>query len=98
MTPDSEGRPARRRARQPFRRPLSPMWFAAAVVGLLLGLNVLSAVLSRGKTLDYSDFKSLVAQNTIIEIEIGKDTIRGRYQAGDGAPVAFNTIRVDDPE
>jgi len=74
------------------------MWFAAAVVGLLLGLNLLSAVIGRGKTLDYSDFKSLVAQGQVIDVEIGKDTIHGRYQGGDGVSVAFNTIRVDDPE
>jgi cell division protease FtsH len=39
-----------------------------------------------------------VAQGQIIDIEISKDSIAGRYQDGDGKSVTFNTLRVEDPD
>jgi cell division protease FtsH len=88
----------RRAPRSPLRRPMSPMWLMAAVFGALLLLNVVSGVVRQGKALDYSDFKSLLAQGQIIELQLSRDTVTGKYADGDGTPVAFTAVRVEDPD
>jgi cell division protease FtsH len=95
MAPDANPRPPRRRL--PSRRSLSPIWFGAILFGLLLVANAISAVLHQGQTLDYSEFKSLLAQGRIVEVQLSKDTIAGKYQDADNAQKSFTAVRVDDP-
>ncbi len=89
--------------KQPPRRPgafrgsISPLWFGAVLFGLLLLANALSTTLNPTEPLDYSAFKSLLSQGRIAEVQISTDTIRGKYQDGDGAQKDFSTIRVEDP-
>src|SRR6187399_1470395 len=90
---DSESRTPKRRL--PFRRPKSPMWFGMVFLGLWLIASVISSVLHQGETLDYSQFKSLLAQGQIVEVQIGKAAIQGKYQTGDGQQKAFTSVRVD---
>ena len=96
MAPDAPPRPPRRRL--PGRRPFSPLWFGAILFGLLLVANAISAVLHEGQTLDYSEFKSLLAQGRIVEVQLSKDSISGKYQDGDNTQKAFTAVRVDDPK
>jgi len=95
-----EPRPSKRqppRPRPPTRRPVSPLWVGLSLLAAFLLVNVISAGLQSGRTLPYSQFKSLLAQGQVTEIVIGVDTIRGTYQDGAGGDVPFQTTRVDDP-
>ncbi|ODS54478.1 MAG: cell division protein FtsH [Acidobacteria bacterium SCN 69-37] len=81
-----------------LRGPISPLWFGAVLFGLLLLANALSTSLSRAESLDYSAFKSLLAQGRVAEVQISTDVIRGRYQDADGTQRDFTAIRVEDPK
>ena len=74
------------------------MWFALSFLALLLVVNIGTALLKTGETIQYSDFKQRLAQGQIAEVTISKDTIRGKYIKPEGGEVAFSTIRVDDPK
>jgi cell division protease FtsH len=97
MTPDPVSRPPGRR-RSPGRRSVSPLWVAAAFLGLLLLVNLVSSALRPGKTLQYSEFKTLLEQGQLSEVVLSQDAVRGTYQAGDGSDVTFSAVRVDDPK
>jgi cell division protease FtsH len=94
MTPEANTRPPRRRPS--FRRPLTSLWFGAAILAVLLLFNLITSS-GRRETLDYSDFKSLLAQGRIAEVELGPERVRGEFQDGDGALKAFEAVRVEDP-
>jgi cell division protease FtsH len=72
------------------------MWFGVALFGVLLIANLATAFLHQGQSLDYSAFKTLLAQGQIVEVQLSKDTITGKYQDGSGAQKAFTTVRVED--
>ncbi|HVZ19970.1 MAG TPA: ATP-dependent metallopeptidase FtsH/Yme1/Tma family protein, partial [Vicinamibacterales bacterium] len=97
MTPDANPRQPRRRLPTP-RRPISPIWFAAALFAVLLVANLVSVYLHQGQTLDYSEFKSLLAQGRVVEVQLSKDAVSGKYQDGDGSQKTFTSVRVDDPK
>jgi len=86
-----------RRPTPPARRPFSPLWFAAGLVGLLIVANLIGGALGGGSTLEYSEFKSLLQQGQVVEVVITADHVRGTYEAGDGSQVPFSTVRLDDP-
>ncbi len=93
--PDANPRPPRRRPS--FRRPLPPLWFGLSIRAVLVLFNVLASH-GRGNTIDYSAFKTLLAEGRIAEVELGPEMVRGQYQDGDGVMKAFNAVRVDDPK
>ena len=95
MTPDANPRPPLRRS--PFRRPLSALWFGAGILAVVVLFNLLTSA-SRGETLDYSAFKSLLAQGRIAEVELGLEFVRGQFQDADGALKTFEAVRVEDPK
>ncbi|HVW04072.1 MAG TPA: ATP-dependent zinc metalloprotease FtsH [Vicinamibacterales bacterium] len=97
MTPDANQRQPRRRLPTP-RRPISPIWFGAALFAVLVVANLVSAYLHQGQTLDYSEFKSLLAQGRVVEVQLSKDSVSGKYQDGDGSQKTFTSVRVDDPK
>lgn len=74
------------------------MWFGVALFGVLLLAQLVATSLSTSQELEYSQFKSLVAQGQVAEIQISRDTIRGTYNDGTGAQKAFSTVRVEDPK
>jgi cell division protease FtsH len=74
------------------------MWFGAIFFGLLLVVNVVSAVLRQGAAIDYSNFKLRLSEGQIAEVHLSKDTIRGTYQDADGSMKSFTTVRVEDPQ
>jgi cell division protease FtsH len=96
MTPRQDVPPPRRRV--PPRRVVSPLWFGSALLAVLLIAQLVGGSLRQADELDYSQFKSLVAQGQVAEIEIGRDRIHGQYNDGTGGQKSFSTIRVDDPK
>src|SRR5688572_18901742 len=94
-TPTPAGRGPRRTG---FRRPFSPMWFGLSLFGLLLIANLVASLMKQGQTIDYSAFKTLLAQGRVNEADVSKEAITGKYLDGDNKEVVFHTVRVDDPK
>ena len=95
MKPDPTPRPPRHRS--PFRRPLSSLWFGAGILAVLVLFNLITST-NRGETLDYSAFKSLLAQGRIAQVELGPELVRGEFQDADGTLKTFEAVRVEDPK
>src|SRR6188474_2134006 len=89
---------------QPGRRPsapartVSPMWLAGGVLVLMLVASVFSTILRQRETIQYSQFKQLLAENRVDDLLITTDTIRGKYQKPDKTLETFATVRVEDPK
>jgi cell division protease FtsH len=92
------------RNRQGIRpRPQFPIWYFLAAIGLMLVVqNMLFA--QPFDHIPYSEFKALLREGRIDEVQIGAQTIRGKLRpppSDTGTPPAakrFVTIRVDDPD
>ena len=89
---------------RPGRRPLprspggSPLWYAA---GFLLVLAIVQAVFfvaRSGRTLPYSEFKSLVRAGKVAEVVVGAAEIRGALKAAEAGSPNFTTVRIEDPK
>ncbi len=97
MTPKPDTNPpGRRRPTGPWG--ISPLWLGLSLFAVLLVVNVVTSTIRQGKVLQYSEFKSLVAQGQVVDVVIDAEHIRGTYQDGAGKTEAFTTIRVDDPK
>jgi len=76
------------------------IWYLLMAMLIVLILNSLLTA-PRETTIDYSEFKDLLADNRITEVTIEKEQIRGTaLMTGDKGEEkkAFVTIRVEDPE
>ena len=75
------------------------MWY---LLGFFLLLAVVQAYLfmPTGRTLPYSEFKSLLAQDKLAEVTVNDQAIRGQLKGseGDEKSRAFVTTRVEDPK
>jgi cell division protease FtsH len=74
------------------------MWFGLSLFALLIIANLVASVVQQGATIDYSQFKTLLAQGQIEDLLVSKEHINGTYLDGEGKAVKFHTIRVDDPK
>ena len=75
------------------------MWY---LLGFFLLLAVVQAYLfmPTGRTVPYSEFKSLLAQDKLAEVTVNDQAIRGQLKGseGDEKSRAFMTTRVEDPK
>jgi cell division protease FtsH len=74
------------------------VWY---VLGFLFLLAIVQAYLfvPRGRTIPYSEFKSLLAADRVAEVTVSTDVIRGQLRDGqDPDSRAFTTTRVEDPK
>jgi len=75
------------------------MWY---LLGFFLLLAVVQAYLfmPTGRTLPYSEFKSLLARDKLAEVTVNDQAIRGQLKGseGDEKSRAFVTTRVEDPK
>jgi cell division protease FtsH len=87
------------RGRPPVRRPVSPVWFGVGLFVLVIVFNVVNAALRRG-TLEYSEFKSYLAQGRVTEAVISQDVITGKFldPTDHDREKEFTTNKVDDPK
>jgi cell division protease FtsH len=80
-------------------RPVSPIWY---LLGFFLLLAIVQAYLfmPSGRTVAYSEFKALLAEDKVAEVVVTAETIRGQLKGRDpdGKPQAFVTTRVEDPK
>jgi cell division protease FtsH len=72
------------------------MWFGLSLFGLLLIANLVASLVKQGQTIDYSQFKLLLAQGQVVEADVSKEAITGIYVDGENKEVRFHTNRVDD--
>jgi cell division protease FtsH len=89
------------------RRPLPPraassLWYGLALL-LVLGLVQMYYMTPGGRSLPYSEFKTMVQNGQVAEVLIGDQTIRGTLKPGAGASGdeksrQFTTTRVEDPK
>ena len=95
-----ESKPGERRP-LPVRRPSFSIWY---VLGLLLLLAVAQTWLLNpsGRQIPYSEFKSLVRSNQVVEVTVGDQTISGRLREAQGQgrqrTDRFVTTRIEDPK
>jgi len=92
-------RPGERKGLSPFGgRPTPTMWLVLAGL-LLLGLSQMYVMAPAGRSVPYSEFKSLVKSGQVAEIAITDQTIRGTLNnATDKQGKEFTTTRVEDPK
>ncbi len=80
-------------------RPVPTIWY---LVGFFLLLAVVQAYLfmPSGRTVAYSEFKALLAQDKVAEVVVTAEVVRGQLKEQDagGKPQAFVTTRVEDPK
>jgi cell division protease FtsH len=89
------------------RRPLPPraassLWYGLALL-LVLGLVQMYYMTPGGRSIPYSEFKTMVQNGQIAEVLIGDQTIHGTLKSGPGASGdekarQFTTIKVEDPK
>src|SRR5436309_9452058 len=91
----------RRGQRPPSPRPSSSLWYGLALL-LLLGLAQMYYLTPGGRSIPYSEFKSLVRSGAVAEVTIGDQVIRGTFKQAQGPEgkqsKAFTTTRVEDPK
>ncbi|MDP1572322.1 MAG: ATP-dependent zinc metalloprotease FtsH [Vicinamibacterales bacterium] len=81
-------------------RPTPPrptaVWY---VLGAMLFIALMQAMFlaPTGRSIPYSEFKSMVRTGQIAEVTVGETVIRGVLKRADGNP-AFTTSRIDDPK
>lgn len=83
-------------------RPGLSLWYALGFI-LLLGLVQLYYLAPGGKPVPYSEFKTLLRNGSIAEVNVGEQTIRGTLKdsavsTSQGVQKQFTTNRIDDPK
>ncbi len=85
------------------RKPAKPaasllIWGVLGVFGLLLVLQVVGASLAGGKTIHYSEFKTLVREGRVADVVVGKARVRGTMKTDDGTTQPFTALKIDDAD
>jgi len=84
----------RRGQRQLPTRASSSLWYGLAFL-LILGLAQMYYLTPTGRTIPYSEFKTLLKNGQVADVTIGDQVIRGTLKQ---EPKAFATTRVEDPK
>ena len=89
-------RPGPRRPISP--RPVQSTWYLLALF-LVLALVQTYIFMPSGRTIPYSEFKTLVAQDKVAEVTVNDQSIRGQLKdsAADAKSRAFVVTRVEVP-
>jgi cell division protease FtsH len=79
-------------------RPGWSLWYGLGLL-LLLGVVQMYFMTPAGRTLSYSEFKTLVRSGEVSEVTIGEQSLRGTLKAGNAdKPQLFTVNRVEDPK
>src|SRR5262245_17081758 len=87
----------RRGQRQISARPSSSLWYGLALL-LVLGLMQMFYLMPGGRTIPYSEFKSLVKAGQVAGVVISDQVIRGSLKDGPDKQRLFTVARVEDPK
>jgi len=83
--------------RQASSRPSSSLWYGLALL-LVLGLAQMYYLMPVGRSIPYSEFKSLVKSGQIADLTLSDQVIRGTLKEGDEKQKQFVVTRVEDPK
>jgi cell division protease FtsH len=94
--------PRDRRGQRPLNaRPASSLWYGLALI-LLLGLAQIYWLAPAGRSIPYSEFKTLLRNGAVSEVTVGEQLIRGALkEVPAGATTQskqFTTTRIEDPK
>jgi cell division protease FtsH len=81
-------------------RPSTSLWYGLAFL-LLLGVAQMYFLTPAGRSIPYSEFKSLLKNGKVAEVAISDQTIRGTLTEATGSDPKskqFTTTRVEDPK
>jgi cell division protease FtsH len=87
----------RRGQRQLGGRQSSTLWYGLAFL-LVLALAQLYYLAPAGRSIPYSEFKSLVKNGQVAEVVVGDPLIHGTLKEGPEKQKAFTVTRVEDPK
>jgi cell division protease FtsH len=77
------------------QRPSSSLWFGLALL-LLLGLAQVYFLAPAGRTISYSEFKTLLKDGKVAEVVVSGQTVHGTLKDEPDKTKQFTTTRVDD--
>ncbi len=103
MSEQPENRaPGRRRNDRragPRSAPSSAMWYVLGFILLLALAQAFFYSMQSGKTVSYSEFKTLVRDGKVQEVTVADDRVRGLLKgSGDRRSRAFTAVRIEDPK
>jgi cell division protease FtsH len=76
-------------------RPSPSLWYGLGLL-LLLGVAQLYMMAPAGRTIPYSEFKTLVKNGDVVDVTISPQSIRGTLKNETDKTKLFTTTRVDD--
>jgi cell division protease FtsH len=82
--------------RAPAPKPTTLWWVLGALALLAVGQALFLA--PAGRSISYSEFKSLVRGGQVAEVAVGDSIIHGTLKKAEGGSTAFTTTRIDDPK
>ena len=102
MRDESQPNPRGERRKTDRRKPPRPaasvlIWYVLGFFMLMVVLQVLFASLSAGRTIPYSEFKTLLNEGRLVRVVVGTERVHGTMQADDGTTQPFTTVKVEDP-
>src|SRR5687767_8333224 len=90
-----------RGARPPGPRPNASLWYGLAFL-MVLGFAQLYFMTPPGRSVPYSEFKTLLKDDQVVDVVISDQLIRGTLKQAAGADpkqsAQFTTTRVEDPK
>ena len=102
MSEPTSNKPSNRRSSDrrggPRTGPGSAMWYVLGIM-LLLALGQFFFSMNSGRTLPYSEFKTLVREGKVQEVFVGEDRVRGTLKGtSDVRTRSFGAVRIEDPK
>ena len=94
--PSSSVPPGSKEKRTPPPRPTALWWVLGAL--LLVAVGQAYFLAPGGRTISYSEFKSLVRSGQVADVVVGDSHIRGTLKTAENGAATFSTTRVDDPK
>ena len=82
--------------RAPAPKPTALWWVLGALALLAVGQALFLA--PAGRSISYSEFKSLVRGGQVAEVAVGDSVIHGTLKKAEGGSTSFTTTRIEDPK
>ena len=103
MTNESQPNPRGERRQTDRRKPPRPaasvlIWYVLGFFVLLAVLQTVFMSLSAGRTVSYSEFKTLLSEGRLVRVVVGTERVHGTMRADDGTTQPFTTVKVEDPD
>src|ERR687894_721589 len=79
--------------------PSSTVWYVLGVLLLLALAQAFFFSMQSGRTISYSELKTLVREGKVQEVVVAEDRVRATLKGtGDARSRAVNAVRIEDPD